>query len=84
MKLYLLNEYIGGVPFESQTLGIYLSLDEAKKELKKELEKHLQEDYAQDDDREKSITEKSFYFDDGDWWGGCEIQEIETEFKLTK
>jgi len=31
MKLYLLNEYIGGVPFESQTLGIYLSLDEAKK-----------------------------------------------------
>jgi hypothetical protein len=87
MKLYLLNEYVGGTPFESQTLGVYLSLKEAKEHLKKELETHNHEDYFDIDNEEnetKIITDTSFYFDCDDWWGGCEIQEIETKFKLTK
>lgn len=81
MKLYLLNEYVGGTPFESQTLGVYLKLDDAKKHLKKELESYLLVDSQE---KPKQIEGKSFYFDDDELWGGCEIQEIETEFKLTK
>tara|TARA_R110000868_G_scaffold14935_3_gene68877 strand:+ start:972 stop:1232 length:261 start_codon:yes stop_codon:yes gene_type:complete len=86
MKLYLLNEYVGGTPFESRTLGVYLSLDEAKEHLKKELKTHDHENYCDIDneDEEKIITETSFYFDCDDWWGGCEIQTIQTEFNLTK
>jgi hypothetical protein len=86
MKLYLLNEYVGGTPFDSQTLGVYLTLDEARQHLKKELKSHDHENYCDIDneDEEKIITENSFYFDCDDWWGGCEIQEIETKFKLTK
>ena len=82
MKLYLLNEYVGGTPFDSRTLGVYLSLDEAKEHLKS----HENENYCgiDNEDEEKIITETSFYFDCDDWWGGCEIQEIETKFKLTK
>ena len=81
MKLYLLNEYVGGTPFESQTLGVYLKLDDAKEHLKKELESHF---LVGSYNKQKQIGEKSFYFDDNEWWGGCEIQEIETEFKLIK
>ena len=84
MKLYLLNEYVGGTPFDSQTLGVYLTFDEAKQHFKKELESHAHMKYAQDDNKEKNITANSFYFECDEWWGGCEIQEIETEFKLTK
>jgi hypothetical protein len=84
MKLYLLNEYVGGTPFDSRTLGVYLSLDEAKEHLKKELETHNHENYFDEEDETKRITDTSFYFDCDDWWGGCEIQEIETKFKLTK
>ena len=84
MKLYLLNEYVGGTPFDSQTLGVYLSLDEAKEHLKKELETHKHENYLDEEDETKIITDTFFYFDCDDWWGGCEIQEIETKFKLTK
>tara|TARA_R110000772_G_scaffold135575_1_gene244141 strand:+ start:602 stop:856 length:255 start_codon:yes stop_codon:yes gene_type:complete len=84
MKLYLLNEYVGGTPFDSQTLGVYLSLDEAKEHLKKELETHNHENYLDEEDETKIITDTFFYFDCDDWWGGCEIQEIETKFKLTK
>ena len=83
MKLYLLNEYVGGTPFESQTLGVYLSLNEAKEHLKK----HHHENYFDIDNEEdetKIITDTSFYFDCDDWWGGCEIQTIQTKFKLTK
>tara|TARA_R100000353_G_scaffold157938_1_gene117100 strand:+ start:2248 stop:2499 length:252 start_codon:yes stop_codon:yes gene_type:complete len=83
MKLYLLNEYVGGTPFESKTLGIYLTIDEAKTELKKELEKYDIE-YDRYYGGVKEIEDTSFYFDCDDWWGGCEIQEIETEFNLTK
>jgi len=82
MKLYLLNEYVGGTPFDSQTLGVYLTFDEAKEHFKKELKSHAHM-YAQDDNKEKNITANSFYFECDDWWGGCEIQEIETKFKLT-
>jgi len=77
MKLFLLNEYVGGTPFESQTLGIYLTIEEAKIELKKQLDRY---DYENWDDNE--ITETSFYFDCSDWWGGCVIEEFETNLKL--
>lgn len=83
MKLYLLNEYVGGTPFESRTLGVYLSLDKAKEHLKK----YFNENYSDLDVEENEaneITDTSFYFDCDDWWGGCEIQTIQTEFNLTK
>ncbi len=85
MKLYLLNEYVGGAPFESRTLGVYLSLDEAKEDLKKVLRTHDLENYFDIDNEEnetKIITDTSFYFDCENWWGGCEIQTIETKFNL--
>ena len=52
MKLYLVNEYVGGTPFESSTLGVYLSLDLAKEHLNKELRKHDHEDYFDIDNEE--------------------------------
>ncbi len=85
MKLYLVNEYVGGTPFESSTLGVYLSLDLARERLNKELRKHDHEDYFDIDNEEdetKIITDTSFYFDCDDWWGGCQIEEIETKFNL--
>jgi len=87
MKLFLLNEYVGGTPFDSRTLGVYLSLDEAKEHLKKEFRTHDITNYFDIDNEEdetKIITDTSFYFDCDDWWGGCEIQIIETKFNLTK
>lgn len=83
MKLFLLNEYVGGTPFDSRTLGVHLSLDKAKEHLKK----YFNENYFDldvDGNEANSITDTSFYFDCDDWWGGCEIQTIETEFNLTK
>jgi len=77
MKLFLLNEYVGGTPFDSQTLGIYLTIEEAKIELKKQLDRYDYEDW---DDNE--ITETSFYFYSDEWWGGCLIEEFETNLKL--
>jgi len=83
MKLFLLNEYVGGTPFDSRTLGVYLSLDEAKKHLKKEFQENYF-DLDNEDDETKIITDNSFYYDCDDWWGGCEIQTIKTDFNLTK
>ena len=83
MKLYLLNEYVGGTPFDSSTLGVYLSLDKAKEHLKKYFNENYR-DLDVEENEANEITDTSFYFDCDDWWGGCEIQEIETKFKLTK
>ena len=85
MKIYILNHYIGGTPMDSHTMGIYKTLEEAKKEFNKSFELF---GYEKDDERiekendfisgEINIINKWFINDDScDFWGGCEIQEME-------
>ena len=85
MKVYILNHYIGGVPMDSHTMGIYKTLEEAKKEFNKSFELF---GYEKDDERidiekgyesgEANVIIEWFIDDEGsDFWGGCSIQEME-------
>jgi hypothetical protein len=78
MKLYILNEYIGGTPFDSNTRGAFRTLDEAKKEMQNVYESDylnfLNYEVSEDDHQKDDL---SFYYDVDDFWGGCVIEEIE-------
>ena len=78
MKIYILNHYVGGTPFDSHTMGVYTTKEEAQKELKKSL-KVFGYDTFNEDRGEIDITDTSWFVDDDacDFWGGCEIQEME-------
>jgi len=73
MKIYILNHYVGGVPFDGHTIGVYKTLEQAQQELKKSIKT-----FGYDED-EIDITDTSWYVDDWDtdFFGGCAIQEME-------
>lgn len=76
-KIYILSHYVGGTPFDSHVIGVYKTLEEAKKELEKSINTFLGFDgvYLYKEDIE--LNEDSWYYDNenGDFWGGCKIEE---------
>ena len=76
-KIYILSHYVGGTPFDSHVIGVYKTLEEAKKELIKSINTFLGFDGVYIYKEEIELKEDSWYYDDedGDFWGGCKIEE---------
>lgn len=72
MKIYVVSEYVGGTPMDSRVVGVYDSLEKAKKAFKK----HLQ-DLQVEDIITSYSNDSNAYWDHDDYWGGLEIDIVE-------
>jgi hypothetical protein len=73
MKLYVVSEYVGGMPMDSRVVGVYDSVEKAKEAFKKHLDDLDVEEFIDDD----ILTDSYAYWDADDFFGGLEIKIAE-------
>jgi len=71
MKLYVVSEYIGGMPMDSRVVGVYDSVEKAKEAFKKHLDELDVEEFIEES------TDSYAYWDADDFFGGLEIDIVE-------